>query len=112
MKINLTEELDRDTLLSHIILHNMCQAFAEQLLKEGKTEDGVVVDVKLIVNGVELDLKEFVDYWQSQVHNIITERAKELMNLKFANLTDLVSDLEERLKPEIDKRLEDWEKKQ
>jgi len=118
MKINLTKELDRNTLVSHIILHNMSRAFAEQLVEEDSarklveesSEKGVIIDVKLTVNGVELDLKAFVDYWQSQVHELITERAKELVKEKFVDLTNLVCDLEERIKPEIDKRLEDWEK--
>jgi len=110
MKINLTRELDRDTLITHIILNNMSQSIAERLAKEGKTPDGVVVDVKLTVNGIEIDLKSFVDYWQSQVDSIITSKARELINDKFADLNDMFYDLEERLRPEIDKRLDDWEK--
>lgn len=110
MKINITEELSQSTLLSHIILHNMSEALVESLVKEGQTEEGVDIDVKLTVNGREIDLKSFIEYWQSQVGNAIKEKATELINDKFADLNYMFYDLEERLRPEIDKILDDWEK--
>lgn len=110
MRINITDELDKDTLLSHIILHNMSTSVAEQMIKNGTTNEGVVIDVKITANGIELDLKEFIDYWQSQVDRIIHEKAAELVREKFADINDMLYDLEQRMEPEIEKRLEDWEK--
>ena len=110
MKVNMTDEIRQNTLISHIILHKMSEALAESIAKEGQTEDGVVVDVKLTANGKEIDLEHFIQHWQSQVDNIITEKARELVNDKLSDVCGMLYDLEERLKSEIDKRLEDWEK--
>jgi len=67
-------------------------------------------DIKFIANGVELPVvKTFLNI-AKQHEEMIIKKAKELISEKFSDLSDLITDLEERIKPEISKRLEDWEK--
>jgi len=108
MKINLTDEVKKDTLLSHIILNGITKATLESLSRV--KDKGVFADVKLLVNEEEIDLNEFINYWQGQVGKILRESAKEIAEERCSNIFNLLSDLEERLKNEIDQRLEDWEK--
>jgi len=110
MKINLNKELKERTLVSNIIFGNMSMAIVEQLIEEGKTEDGVIGDVRLTVNGREIDLQAFIESWQSQVSESIVSKAKELFDEKFGEIDDLFCDLGDRIKSEIHKRLEEWEK--
>jgi hypothetical protein len=110
MKINILKEFRDGSLLSHMVLHNLEISIAKKIAKEGKTESGIECDVKLTVNGIEIDLESFIEHWQSQVHRMIKEEAIELVKEKFADLNDMLYDLEERIKPEIENRLEDWEK--
>jgi hypothetical protein len=77
-----------------------------------KTKDDNILDIMLTVNGHELNFESFVKRWQKQVHELIAKEAKDLVEEKFAYISDLVYELTERIKPEIDKRLEDWEKDQ
>ena len=111
MKINVTKELNKKSLLSHIILHKMKDYLVKHLTENCSIKNiGIVAEIKLTVEGEEIDLQSFVDYWQNQVEEMITKQAKELMRDKFIDIQDLFTDLEGRLKEEINNRLEDWEK--
>ena len=111
MKINLTDDVRKDGLLSHIILNSISETTMDALVKEGSIQGvGVICDLVLTANGHEIDIQDFVDHWQSQVDRIIEEKAQELLSDRFREISDLLVDLEERIKPEINKRLEDWEK--
>lgn len=114
MKVNLSKELDNKSLLSHIILHKMSQSLLKHLTKDCRAEgtNEIIAEVKLTVEGEEINLQSFLDYWQSQVEDTIAEQAKEFMKEHFSDMMDLFSDLECRLNDEIDKRLEDWEKEE
>jgi len=110
MKINLTERItkDRNDFIMHIILSAMKTSVLEELT-ENRQKEGIVADVCLTVNGKELDLEHFCEHWQFQVDRMIKEEAAELVKNRFSDVENLMYDLEERLKEEIDKRLEDWE---
>jgi len=113
MKINITERVtkDRSDFLMHIIFSSLSKtAYKELAASRGK--DGIVADVRFTVNEYEVDLESFCKHWQSQVHRIIKEEAAELAKKRLFDINDLLFDLEERLKEEIDKRLEDWEKEE
>jgi hypothetical protein len=112
MKINLTKEVNEDTLMSHMIVNGIANNdwLIGQIVKEGTTQDGVVCDIVVTVNGHEIDLNRFVDEWQNQVKRIIRKEAEEIVTEKFNDITWLFSDLDEMIKNEISKRLEDWEK--
>jgi len=111
MKINLTERVtkDRSDFLMHMIFSSLSKtAYKELAASRGK--DGIVADVRFTVNEHEIDIELFCKHLQSQVHRIIKEEAVELAKEKLSNINNLLSELEEKLSEEIDKRLEDWEK--
>jgi len=111
MKINLTDDLRKDGLISHIVLNSISETTMDALVKVGSVQGvGVICDLILTANGHEIDIQAFVDHWESQVDRIIEEKAQELLSERFREISDLLVDLEERIKPEINKRLEDWEK--
>jgi hypothetical protein len=112
MKLNVTEELRKESLLSHIILHGLTVAITEgfsERMKPFQTKEGIILDVKLTAGGVELDINEFCEHWQSQVSRMIDKGAQGILSDKFSDISDLLIELEERLKPELNSRVEDWE---
>jgi len=117
MKINLTKEVNKNTLLSMIVLNGMRTATLEALAFErnrrGKDED-IEADIKLTINGDEVDVQSFVKHWESQVNALICEEAKRIVQEKFNffELQEKLQDLERRVDIEIKDRLEEWEKEQ
>ena len=110
MRINITKDIESDGLVSHIVLNSMSTSLAKRVVEEGAETDGVYCDVKVTVNGTEIDLMSFVEHWQSQVDSMISAEAARVVTDKFADISDILYDLEGRVKTEIDRRLEDWEK--
>ncbi|MCK5021317.1 MAG: hypothetical protein KAS32_30175 [Candidatus Peribacteraceae bacterium] len=110
MKINIMEEFKKNSLISHIVLNGMSRAVAEQVSVE-KKETNDLVEVKMTVNGKEIDIKLFLEHWESQVSNMIKEEAKNIVVEKMSDIDELLHDLNNRLEEEVDKRLEDWERK-
>lgn len=110
MKVNLTQELRKNTLLSHVVVSCLTDTVAREKIAENRTKDGLICEIKLTINGHELDLQSFAEHWQSQVSRMIKDRAMEIVKEKFDDVGEILYDLEERLKPEIEKRLEDWER--
>jgi hypothetical protein len=106
IKITREEISDHDKLLGHIVLHSIMKypEVTEAVMKDGYAE------VCMTVNGKEMYLKEFVDFWEGHVNRMIAEAAKELVRERMSGVSNLLYDLEERLKTEVEKRLEDWEK--
>lgn len=111
MKINFTERItkDRNDFIMHIILSTLKETTIKELA-DNRAENGIIADLLLTVNGTELDLESFCEHWQSQVRRMIKEKAIELFKDKLGDVENLMYDLGERLKEEINKRLEDWEK--
>jgi len=110
MRINFEKE--QGTLISHFVLNGYKYATKEvyeKLGNEMRDNDGEL-EVRVTVNGFEVDLHAFVEMWQSQVSKMITEEAKNLINNKFTDINDMLINLEGRIENEIDSRLEDWEK--
>ena len=60
MKINIRKEIEKNSLISHVVLNQMSQLLARELIKEEVTPEGVILDVKLTINGRELDLETFI----------------------------------------------------
>jgi len=115
MKINMYNHLEKDTLLSHIVLDGLTNALGadkkfEKFLEKYKTKKGHVLKVKFLVEDMEIDLQKFVDHWQNQIERMVAEKAKELIEKRFCDINYTLNDLEERVKKEIAKRLEEWEK--
>jgi len=110
MKINLTQEIKKYTLLSHVVLSCLTDTTIRNLIAAGRTEAGIVCEIKLMIDDHELDLASFLKHWQSQVSRMVKEKAIEIMKEKFGDIYDTLADLEDRLKVEVEKRLEDWER--
>lgn len=51
----------------------------------------------LTLNGIELDATKFFDFVREQWHKSIEERARELVQEKFAELDDVFEDIKEAL---------------
>ena len=118
MKINLTKENKDRTLLSHIVLHCATTSLIKSIVKE-REDKGLeenIVDLTLTCNGKEIDIQKFMKHWQSLVEVMIREEAKDrvesFMTDKLNDIHDVMEDLESRLKEEVDKRMEDWEKEE
>ena len=111
MKIDLTKHVSENehALSAHIILECLTDTIVEEFKRLPDT-DHIVADICFTINGHELDFEVFCKHWESQVERMIKEEASELICNKFSDVSELLYDLEERLKKEVDKRLEDWEK--
>ena len=116
MRIEFKKE--RDTLIGDFVLHGLTVAIKEgtikdstieDVAKEMKSDDGHL-DVAITVNGREIDIHEFCEHWESQIDRMIREKAQEIVEDKFSDINSIFFDLECRIKNEIEKRLEDWER--
>jgi hypothetical protein len=114
MLINLTEEIRKETLLTHIILNGITKAALESCLKGARTKTGIVADIKITINKKEVNLEKFCNIWQKQVKMSIAKQAEKLAKDKlystFNDVEDLMTDLKQRLLIPIRARLEEWEK--
>jgi hypothetical protein len=114
MKINPVENRHDESLVSQLIIHGMSQSFGSLEMEEcyKKLQSDKVLEVQLLVEGKEVDLKHFCDHWQSQVSRMIQDEAHKMIEARLSlyEVEDSIRDLQKRLQKEIDKRLEDWEK--
>ena len=113
MQLNLTKQISqhRNRLPTHIILHCLTDAVTKELLGIPHP-DGITADVCFSINGHELDFEEFCRHWESQVDKLIQDEAVDLFQGKFNDVAELLNDLEERLKEEVKKRMDDSEKEE
>ena len=84
MKITTTEIIDDKSLVGHIILNGIWKhpAVMEAVKRDREAE------VKLTVNGAEMDIQSFMDHWQSQVERMIREEAIKLVGDKFDDVRE------------------------
>lgn len=115
MRVNLSEHIRKDTMTGHMVLegltrtiksHELIRSYAEKQ----RTPEGIFMNVRFLVDDIEVDLEDFIKRWQDQVDKSIEEKAKDFVQVKFNDVDDLLQDLKKRIEPEIEKRLEDWEK--
>lgn len=113
MKLNvrdiILDDLDRQEFLRGLVN----EALALAIKKNMDCGDYTEVEIKLLVEGEEVDITNVCDDWQSQVDEVIREEALSLFEekilSKFSDISDLALELEERLKEEVKKYLEDGE---
>ena len=110
MKTDFDKELKGQTLLSRVVLQGLSQAAIEALTAPDRKGDKLSYDIKLTVDGHEVDVSKFMNHWQKYVDEIVADEAKKLLGERIGEVQDLLSDLKGRLEGEIDKRKEDWEK--
>jgi len=117
MKVNITDEIDRNSLLSHFILE-MDTPTIQKIVKKIRGKKPRSIDVQMTVEGYSVDVNKTMKHIESQLENLIEKRAKKLFTERYESIItdkleqigDIADDLKERLDNEVDKRKEDWEK--
>ena len=90
--------IERDEILSRgLIGHIVLNALASYPVIVDEIRDDGGADVLMTVNGQEVDIEAFAD------------KAESIIRDRFGSVSDLLSDLEERVGREIHCRLEAWE---
>lgn len=91
MKVNLRDHLrSRESLLQHMVLTVIANTLAlEEVASSPEYNTDGTVDMVLTVNGHELDVEKFCQHWQSQVDRMIKEHAAELVEEKFAEISEV-----------------------
>lgn len=110
MKIDLLKEIKKRTMLSNIILGGIESSILKEIVQGLKRSDNGKYNIKITINGVEVNLRRFIKNWQSSVDNRIAEAAKDVIQEKLSGVSNLLYDLEQRLNTEIECRLEEWER--
>jgi hypothetical protein len=101
MKITLDEILKDDNLIGHMILNGIgkCPEIIAAIRRDR------VAEVKMTVNGAEIELQSFVDHWQSQVELMIHEEAVKLVEDKFNVVRDKMDEFTTALMDAVDNSL-------
>jgi len=86
MKFTLKEH--RDTALERLITAGFIKATKDEqdqiISQKTEGDDGYsIYDVKMQVNGVEVDPLDFVERWQDNVDEAILEKAQEMIDERF-----------------------------
>ena len=75
MKINVTEECTKNSLVSHFILNGLTDALLEAIKKDSVNDVGAFCDFKILINDTEIEFRPFLDHWQSQITEMIDNEA-------------------------------------
>jgi len=116
MKVNISKEIQKHTRTGSIVMHAITYDIKDKIgnLREFadkyKNEQGdIEVDLKLILDGHEVDLKSYFKRWEKGVQEGIEEKVKNTISDEFIDLQDLINDLSDRINIEITKRFTSWE---
>jgi len=120
MRINMSKEIRKSpfTVLSCFLLSINHEGIEGIKAKIKNKNNDYMVDVIMTVNGSNVPLRKVIQNFENRIEGSVKRRAKELFGKKFdtlisdkiSSVSDLADDLRDRLKKEIDKYLEDWEK--
>lgn len=113
-EFNLSNLVRKENLSGWIVLHGLSNALPDfkefsAAMDKFDTEDGIVAGIELKIAGVEIDFSQLCEDWESDMNRLVKKQAEKLVSEKFQDLETMLMDLEQRIKPEIEKRLEDWE---
>ena len=101
MKIDFMKE--RDTFLGYCLIKGVTHKYKNKKTFLPKVEGGH--DVQFIVNGVELPLLEIFKDIENQIEEMVRKKALELLEEKFADMSDFVYQITEELKRKAKERL-------
>jgi hypothetical protein len=101
MKITTNDIVDNKSLVGHIILNGIGK---HPEVMKAVTRDKEA-EVKLTVNGAEIDIQSFMDFWQSQVERAIHEEAMKLVEDKFNDIREKMEDFSNALSNSLDSLL-------
>jgi cation transport regulator ChaB len=114
MKVNFADAHMNNRFLELLILNGLMNALSEEefhaYAEKRQKSDDKFMDVILTIDGIEVDLEKFIERWQENVRSMVSEKAQELVDEKFNDVSDTLSDLQDRIGEEVKKRLEEWEK--
>lgn len=114
-KINITKEMRSQTFASRIVLSGITYAADKSLIKRlaVANHDDEGLTIAITANGNELNFLEFAKRLEASIDKEILEKAKEIAAEsvvgKFDDITELMNDLDHRLRNEINDRLDVWE---
>ena len=94
---------ERDTFLGYCMINAVTHKYKDGKIFLPKVEDGY--DVQFIVNGIELPLHETFEYIKSQIDEMVRKKALELLEEKFADMSDIVYQITEELKRKAQEKL-------
>ena len=100
MKITLDEIIDDKNLIGHIVLSGIGNypAIIEKVRADGHAEFLVTI------NGQELDIKEFIAHWQSQIGDAIEKEAKNMIAKELGEISEITENLIGNIKENLKKK--------
>jgi hypothetical protein len=105
----MSKEIHKDSPVSHLILECLVNTIGNKrkfhnFIADKKVNGkDYVFDVKLFVNGLELNIKKFIERWDKQVDKAISKEAKRVFDGKFCDVTSILEDLHKRIGKEVEK---------
>ena len=120
MKYDIIKEFNKNTLISHFLLaleNDAVKKMSKEFDKRKDKKDRSV-EVKMTVDGHEVNVKKVIDNFDGQFDRMVKEKALKIFNKKFEsiftdkilNIEEVIEDLKSRLDEEVEKRMADWEK--
>ena len=120
MKINLTEEMSKGSLIGSIVLHNVTYVFSEEFntgtfTDDNRNENGdTIIDLTLTMNGIDLDLTSYFKRWEDMVEESIKNHAKHMVLNNLSDVDDiineLIDDVKNKIAPIINERIDSLDK--
>ena len=110
MNVDLRPHIDnlRDE-FGYLVIHTLteyCKQKGEEfeaLYKRLKI-DPKSVDLKLVINGEEMDLFPYYEQFASQMGRMVAEKAKDMLDDKFRDMNELMDRLQQQITEEARKR--------
>ena len=106
MRINITNEINKRSMLATLLLNTMIEydkgtVDSADVVKKFnmEVEEGVGcwAEVKISVNGIEMNAVSFANLIKDQLDRMIVEEAKEILSKRFGKMRDLLNHLEESI---------------
>lgn len=109
MKIK-REKLIRGTdIMQGLILSAMLETFKDktfaQFMNDVDWHNQEEIEVKLLVEGQELNFEDFCERWQSNVEKFVNERAVEIVEEQFADIVNLANKAQTQVRLKLKEKL-------
>ena len=109
MKIPRKDITRFDNKVSNLIFISMCETFKDEALtkfaKDIDWDNKEEIEVKLTVEGRELDLRKYCERWQKSVQEAILKEASEIVSEKFRKISDCANEIEKSMQRIADEEL-------
>lgn len=91
----------KQNFISSIVLHGLSKN--KDLLK--KASKNKKVDFRILIDGVDVDVEQFIERWQNEVENSVKESAIEISKEKFEEIKDKIDELNNAVEEAIEKAI-------